>query len=56
MDWQHIYPLNDLIDHTLVGFECPCNPSIDFNEHLVTHSSMDRRECFEKGCTDVKHE
>lgn len=48
MSWQHIFPINDLIEHNTEGFECPCNPEIDFDNEIVIHSSLDRRECFEE--------
>ena len=48
MEWQHVYPLNDLIEHNTNELECPCNPRIDFNDKIVIHSAMDRREVFEK--------
>jgi hypothetical protein len=49
MDYIHVYPVNDLIEHNTnfkdeFGF-CICNPRID--GLLVVHASMDRRECFE---------
>ena len=47
MEWQHVYPLNDLIEHNTAGIECPCNPRIDFNDKIVIHAAMDRREVFE---------
>lgn len=42
--WQHIVPLNDLIEHNTDSKECACNPEIDFEYELVIHESMDRRE------------
>jgi hypothetical protein len=47
-NWQHIVPLNDLIEHNTDGLDCPCNPDIDFDDRIVIHSALDRRECFEQ--------
>lgn len=49
MEYEHVYPVNDLIEHN-TDFEnefstCPCNPKIE--GLLVIHAAMDRRECFE---------
>ena len=49
MEYEHIYPMNDLIEHN-TDFKnefdsCPCNPEID--GLIVIHNSMDRREIFE---------
>jgi hypothetical protein len=44
MKWQHVYPLGDLIEHELEGFDCPCGPGIDFDNQIVTHVAMDCRE------------
>lgn len=48
MSWQHVLPINDLIEHETEGFECQCNPKIDFKNEIVIHSAIDRRECFEQ--------
>ncbi|NCU33540.1 MAG: hypothetical protein EOM23_11575 [Candidatus Moranbacteria bacterium] len=48
MSWQHVFPVNDLIEHNTKGFWCPCNPKIDFVNEIVIHSALDQRECFEK--------
>ena len=53
--WQHIIPLNDLVEHrtdTVTDSEydtypCICNPRLDYEYQLVIHSAMDRREVFE---------
>jgi len=53
--WQHIIPVNDLIEHennvvTRQGFKtypCPCNPRLDYENRLVIHAAMDRREVWE---------
>ena len=56
MDWIHIYPLNDLIEHHTEGTECSCNPEIDFDCKLVIHAAMDRREVFEQKDTPPKEQ
>ena len=44
----HIYPNNDLIEHNTDSHICQCNPKIDFENGLVIHCAMDRREVFEE--------
>jgi hypothetical protein len=51
---NHVYPINDLIDHNLESPDCPCNPEIDFEHGIVIHAAMDRRECFEKKDEETK--
>lgn len=46
--WQHVVPINDLIEHNTESKECICGPEIDFDNELVIHAAMDRREVFEK--------
>ena len=53
MEWTHIYPLNDLIDHNTEpkgtdNFICKCNPKIDVEYQIITHNSLDRREVYQK--------
>ena len=58
-DWQAIVPNNDIKPHTkvvllgpdgefyeaeLAQFDCPCKPSVDFKDKIITHNSFDRRE------------
>lgn len=52
----HVAPINDLIEHELVGFDCPCGPSVEFidpetgdphDSPLVGHHSLDGREKWE---------
>lgn len=38
-NWQHVYPV--LEDHKLEGFDCPCEPSVDFEYQIVVHHSFD---------------
>jgi len=43
----HIYPPNDVVEHVLVGDDCPCGPDVEFldgGNRLVTHHSLDGRE------------
>lgn len=47
----HIYPINDLIDHNTDSCECACNPTIDVENGLIIHDSLDRREVFENKAT-----
>jgi hypothetical protein len=47
MDWHHITPIDDLIDHDTSGHHCICGPAIDIENKTIIHSSLDRRECFE---------
>ncbi len=49
MEWQHIFPINDLIKHNTEtkgtdDLICQCNPKIDVEHYLIIHESMDRRE------------
>jgi len=51
MEWRHVYPLNDLIEHNTNNdgtkeFICKCNPKVD-PIGLITHNSLDRREVYE---------
>jgi len=50
-DTQHVYPLNDLIEHELEGDDCICGPEVEPIKRedgsigwLVTHHSLDGRE------------
>lgn len=45
--WHHVFPINDLIEHNTESMECVCGPEIDFENEIVIHAAMDRRECFE---------
>ncbi len=54
MDWQHITPIDDLIDHDTAGHHCICDPAIDWKNKLIIHSSLDRRECFEGDFSDTE--
>ena len=42
---NHVYPINDLREHSLR--DCWCRPIDD--EGVTVHNSLDRREFFERG-------
>ena len=45
MEWQHVYPVNDLKPHdTDTPFNCECEPEIDWANHIVIHNAWDLRE------------
>lgn len=49
MEAVHVYPIDDLFLHILLGTSCPCKPKIEqrFEEVdyiLITHNSYDMRE------------
>lgn len=54
MEYLHIYPTNDLIEHETDEYDppCQCNPKynydFDSDSCLIIHAAMDRREVFEK--------
>lgn len=50
-DHVHVHPVNDLIEHELVGDGCPCGPRIEAVKRadgsmgwLYVHHSLDGRE------------
>lgn len=47
----HVYPINDLREHILVGFGCHCGPTVIYENGvpIVRHNSYDGREIKEKG-------
>lgn len=49
MSTQHVYPVNDLVEHELVDDECVCGPRVEFVEggKVVVHHSLDGREASE---------
>lgn len=51
MEWFHVYPIDDLIEHNLGYYDaeyiCPCNPVFNVEEEMIVHNAMDRREVFE---------
>jgi len=53
VEWTHVYPENDLIQHNVDGeWEgCLCDPKVDVEINLIVHNSMDRREVYEKDNT-----
>lgn len=47
----HVYPENDLQEHTLQGFGCPCQPTVKMTEGatlLIVHNAFDHREIIEQ--------
>lgn len=47
MNWQHIYPVKDKMQHKLDVLYCDCMPVIDWELKIVTHNSWDMREAQE---------
>lgn len=45
-DTPHVRPIDDLRPHDMTE-ACWCKPF--FDEHVLVHNSMDRREEFERG-------
>jgi hypothetical protein len=48
----HVYPVGDLKEHQLVGYECKCNPKIEVQSNkglVVIHNSYDNREYMFEG-------
>ena len=44
MDWQHIFPIEDIKEHDTETLNCSCMPKIDWDNNLVIHNSWDLRE------------
>lgn len=44
----HVVPVGDLREH-ITDRECWCNPSVDDDDLIVIHNSMDERESYEEG-------
>jgi len=48
----HIYPENDSYPHQLDGYQCSCDPRLEYDENtetvLVIHNSFDGRELVEE--------
>ena len=42
---QHVYPVNDLMQHDTESGKCWCNPQSD--DFVVIHNSLDGREDYE---------
>lgn len=45
VDGTHVYPVNDLREHSL--YDCWCSPVDD--EGITVHNSLDQRELYERG-------
>lgn len=43
-EFIQVYPLNDVVKHTIVGSECVCNPRIDVKDMIVIHDALDGRK------------
>jgi len=46
----HVYPINDIHEHTFEGDTCACNPSVQPQEGggvVIVHNSWDGREGLE---------
>lgn len=55
MSTVHVYPLDDLIEHEIVGSDCVCGPKerpVEADDGsigwIVVHSSLDGRELHEE--------
>ncbi len=42
--WNHIYPLNDLMEHKTDNTQCDCLPRIDVENRMFIHNALDNRE------------
>lgn len=47
-NWLHVLPINDLKPHKEQGFDCECEPKIDWDNELIIHNSYDGREMVEQ--------
>lgn len=47
MEWQHVYPVNDKKPHITEGFDCSCDPEIDWDNKIIIHNAWDMREAQE---------
>lgn len=36
--FRHIYPAVDSLPHVLIGFTCPCSPTVDLENDLIIHN------------------
>lgn len=47
MVWQHIYPVNDTLEHDLTEYNpeysCWCDPDLEVENNLIVHSAFDGR-------------
>lgn len=54
----HIYPINEIEDHVLIGTACTCNPRIELGstsyyskeDNLVVHNIFNDRSIYKKYC------
>jgi hypothetical protein len=54
MERLHIYPLDDIIEHTTYSENCICNPNVMITNEsmLIIHYAMDCRHDIEKAQSD----
>jgi hypothetical protein len=52
MEIYHVYPIDDIEKHELEGYNCHCNPKVEYNQEsnsiMVIHNSFDGRELVEQ--------
>ncbi len=46
----HVYPINDLQEHILIGVDCPCKPDVEVIGAIlvIVHNAFDHREIVEQ--------
>jgi hypothetical protein len=43
--WIHVFPVNDKYEHsTGDDYICNCNPSVDWENNIVSHNAYDFRD------------
>lgn len=47
-DKYHVFPIDDLKEHTVEGMGCWCHP-VEDDDGVIVHNAMDGREAFETG-------
>jgi hypothetical protein len=52
MEYYHVYPVNDLIEHNIDNNAgCQCNPEFQYDFEndacIIVHDAIDRRNLFE---------
>jgi len=40
MEWHHVFPTNDAIEHDTESLFCACNPEVDYKDCLVVHNRI----------------
>ena len=46
--WQHVIPMNDLIEHDTETKYCQCGPTVEWDKLVVIHKAIDGRDVFER--------